>query len=88
MDTEPVLLMNHFSISSTCCETVLESLPDQYHSAVVTNKICLVYHRLTFYELFLTISDRSCRIVVPVSLRYAIVSLLHGSLNVGRVEGV
>ena len=63
----------------------LSSLPAQYCSTIANNNRGIVEGRLVFYEIVMTITNKICRIVVPISLRQTMLSLLHASPAAGHM---
>ena len=57
----------------------------QYRSDVSNNSLGIVEGRLVIYEPVSTTVNQICRIVVPISLRHLIFSLLHASPVAGHM---
>ena len=65
---------------------IISSFPSEYHSTATNNILGIVEGRLAFYEPVPTTINQICRIVVPISLRQTIFSLLYTSLAAGYME--
>ena len=76
---ETSLLLHHFLHQKPFAKNALSSFPAQYRRAVATNSLCIVEGRLVFPEKVATTANQICRIVVPISLRRIIFSLLYAS---------
>ena len=85
-DKETSLLFYHFLYQQPFAKNYLSSFLAQYRHAVTNNSLGIVEGRLVFFEKFSATDNRICRIVVPISLRRIIFSLLHASPTTGYVE--
>ena len=66
--------MQHLLYHQPFEKVTLSFLPAQFRSAIANNDLGIDEGRLVFYETVITTANKICRIVVPVSLRYIIVS--------------
>ena len=71
--------MQHLLYHQPFEKATLSSLPAHLRSAIANNNLGIVEGRLVFYETVITTANKICRIVVHVSLRHTIFSLLHAS---------
>ena len=78
-DKETSLLLHHFLHQKSFAKNALSSFPAQYRRTVATNSLCMVEGHLVFPEKVATTANQICRIVVPISLRRIIFSLLYAS---------
>ena len=84
-DKEKAIIMQHLFYHRPFEKVTLSSLLVQYRSVIANNKLCIIEGHLVFYERVLTTIKRICRIVVPVSLRHNLISLLHASPAAGHM---
>ena len=82
-DKETSLLLHHFLHQKSFAKNALSSFPAQYRRTVATNSLCMVEGHLVFPEKVATTANQICRIVVPISLRRIVFSLLHTSPATG-----
>ena len=78
-DKEKSLLLYRFHYQHSFVQNAFSSFPAQYRHAVANNSLGIVESRLVFFEKFSTTDNQICRIVVPISLRRIIFSLLYAS---------
>ena len=75
--------MHHFLHKQPFAKNAL--FPAQYRRAVATNLLGMVEGRLIFFEQVVTTANQICRIVVPISPRRIVFSLLHASPAAGHM---
>ena len=85
-DKDATIIMQHLLYHQPFERVTISSLPAQYRSAIANNILGIVEGRLVFYETVPTTSNKIYRIVVPVSLRHTIFSLLHASPTTGHMR--
>ena len=84
-DKDIATIIQHLLYHQLFEKTTLSSLPVQFCSAIANNYLGIVEGRLEFYETVITTTNKICRIVVAVSLRHTIFSLLHASPSAGHM---
>ena len=75
--------MYHLLHQQSFAKNALSSFPAQYRRTVATNSLGIVEGRLVLFEKVATTANQIFRIVVSISLRRIIFSLLHASLATG-----
>ena len=78
-DKDTSIIMNHLLYHQPVEKGTISSLPTQFRSAIANNNLGIGEYRLVFYRTVITTANKIFRIVVPVSLRHTIFSLLHAS---------
>ena len=84
-DKDIATIIQHLLYHQPFEKATLSSLPVQFCSAIANNYLGIVEGRLEFYETVITTTNKICRIVVAVSLRHTIFSLLHASPSAGHM---
>ena len=73
------MLIDRLSINSPLDQPTILQLPVAYRSAIARNLLGLLEGRFVYYDPVSTISNHICRIVVPLSLRRTIFTLIHAT---------
>ena len=84
-DKYTATIMQHLLYHQSFEKATLSSLPAQFRSAIANNNLGIGESRLVFYETVITTANKINRIVVLVSFRYTIFSLLHASPTTGHM---
>ena len=84
-DKETSLRLHHLLYKQPFAKNISSSFPAQYRRAVATNSLGMVEGRLVFFEKVVTTANQICSIVVPISLRRIIFSLLYASPAAGHM---
>ena len=78
-DPDTRVLFDRLSINSSLDQPTILQLPVAYRSAIARNPLGLLEGRFVYYDQVSTISNHICRIVVPLSLRRTIFTLIHAT---------
>ena len=84
-DKDTSIIMKHLLYHQPFEKGTLSSLLSQFRSTLANNNLGIVEGRLVFYETVITTANKINRIVVLVSFRYTIFSLLHASPTTGHM---
>ena len=71
------VLIDRLSINAPLEEPIILQLLAAYRTAITHNLIGLLEGRLVYYEPVPTVTNHICRIIVPLSLRCTIFTLVH-----------
>ena len=71
------MLIDRLSINVPLEEPIILQLPASYCTAITHNLIGLLEGRLVYYEPVPTVTNHICRIIVPLSLRCTIFTLMY-----------
>ena len=71
------MLIDRLSINAPLEGTIILHLPAAYRTAITHNLIGLLEGRLVYYEPVPAVTNHICRIIVPLSLRCTIFTLMH-----------
>ena len=84
-DKKTTLLLHILLHHQPFANNALSSFSTKYRRAVASNLLGMVEGRLVFFEKVATTTNQKFRIVVPISLRRIIFSLLHVSPAAGHM---
>ena len=82
------VLIDRLTINSSLDEPTILQLPEAYRSAIARNLLELLEGCLVYYDLVPTVTNHICRIVVLLSLRCTIFSLMYSASVAGHMGWV